>query len=257
MSDQKGNIVVISPNEGVIIKGIERKLQGSGYQTFFAGTDESKLSVYETSADLFVIYLNGDVGPLAKTLVRVNSFASEHKIDVLVIGEKSEQDDMKHMVNTQTVKGWFTRPLDAEKFVDYIDNLIEEAAAEKAAEKAKKKILIVDDDPMYGSVISDWLNVRYSAHTVTSGMEAVSYLATEQVDLILLDYEMPILSGPKVLEMLRADSHTSNIPVVFLTGIGDKESISKVLEFKPQGYFLKTTPKEDLLIWLAKFFSRQ
>ena len=254
MSERKGNIVVVSPSEGVIIKGIERQLQGSGYDTFFAGTDSDKLTVYATTVDIFVIYLNGEVAPIARTIAHVDSVATEKKIPILVIGEKGEQEELRKTIITQSVKAWFSRPLDMEAFVDYIDGIIEEVIEVKAVTASRKSILIVDDDPMYGSIIAEWLSVRYNVQNVTSGMEAVSFLATEHADLILLDYEMPVLSGPKVLEMLRADAHTMNIPVVFLTGIGDKESISKVLAFKPQGYFLKTTPKEELLVWLSNFF---
>lgn len=61
----------------------------------------------------------------------------------------------------------------------------------------------------------------------TSGVKAISWLAKHKVDLILLDHEMPITSGPKVLEMLRSDDETRNIPVMFLTGRGDKESVMR------------------------------
>ena len=74
------------------------------------------------------------------------------------------------------------------------------------------------------------------------------------MDLILLDHEMPVTSGPQVLEMLRSDPDTSRIPVIFLTGKGDKESVMQVVALKPEGYFLKTIEKEELLNNLRSFF---
>ena len=74
------------------------------------------------------------------------------------------------------------------------------------------------------------------------------------MDLILLDHEMPVTSGPQVLEMLRSDPETRSIPVIFLTGKSDRESVMAVVNLKPEGYFLKTIDKKELLSNLSKFF---
>ena len=74
----------------------------------------------------------------------------------------------------------------------------------------------------------------------------------KKVDLILLDYEMPVVDGPQVLQMLRQEPATEKIPVIFLTGIGTKEAVSRVMALKPDGYILKTTPRGDLLGFLQK-----
>ena len=76
----------------------------------------------------------------------------------------------------------------------------------------------------------------------------------EQVDLILLDYEMPVVDGPQVLQMLRQESATADIPVVFLTGNGTREAVSRVMALKPEGYILKSTSKADLMDFLEKKF---
>ena len=65
---------------------------------------------------------------------------------------------------------------------------------------------------------------------------------------------MPVTSGPQVLEMLRSDAETSSIPVMFLTGKGDKESVMAVVALKPEGYFLKGIQKDELLEKLQEFF---
>ena len=75
-----------------------------------------------------------------------------------------------------------------------------------------------------------------------------------KADLILLDYEMPVTSGPQVLEMLKSEKDTKDIPVMFLTGKSDKGSIVKVLELKPTGYLLKSIKREELIQKLGDFF---
>jgi len=68
---------------------------------------------------------------------------------------------------------------------------------------------------------------------------------------------MPVTSGPQVLEMLRSDEDTRNIPVIFLTGKGDKQSVMAVVALKPEGYLLKSIEKEELLDNLEKFFMKR
>ena len=115
-------------------------------------------------------------------------------------------------------------------------------------------ILVVDDDPSFLSLVREWLRSTYRVSMANSGLQAIKWLGSNKVDLILLDYEMPVTNGPQVLEMLRADDETKDIPVMFLTGKGDKESVMKVVSLKPEGYFLKTIQKNELLEKLDEFF---
>ena len=87
-----------------------------------------------------------------------------------------------------------------------------------------------------------------------SGLQAIKWLGRNKVDLILLDHEMPVTSGPQVLEMLRSDEETRDIPVMFLTGKGDKDSVMAVVALRPEGYFLKNIKKDELLEKLQEFF---
>ena len=126
--------------------------------------------------------------------------------------------------------------------------------AQYEAGEFKKNILIVDDDPNYMGLIREWLKGKYKVFMANSGMQAIKWLGKNKADLILLDHEMPVTSGPQVLEMLRSESETRTIPVMFLTGKGDKESVMQVLSLKPEGYFLKNISREELLEKLDEFF---
>ena len=118
----------------------------------------------------------------------------------------------------------------------------------------RKSILIVDDDPGYLGLVREWLRGTYKVYMANSGLQAIKWLGKNKVDLILLDHEMPITSGPQVLEMLRNDEETMSIPVMFLTGKGDKESVMKVVSLRPEGYFLKNIQKAELLEKLNEYF---
>jgi CheY-like chemotaxis protein len=118
----------------------------------------------------------------------------------------------------------------------------------------RKSILIVDDDLTFLQMIREWLKDTYRVGMANSGTQAVAWLATNKADLVLLDYDMPVLDGPKVLEMLKSESFSSSTPVMFLTGKNDKESVTNVIALKPADYLLKTISKDKLLSTLDAFF---
>ena len=103
--------------------------------------------------------------------------------------------------------------------------------------------------------IYEWLKGRYHVGMASSGLQAISYLTKNKADLVLLDYEMPIANGPQVLSMLKSDSQTDSIPVMFLTAHGDRESVLSVVGLCPVDYLLKTIKKEELLNKLDTFFA--
>ncbi|MBP3754916.1 MAG: hypothetical protein J6I66_08665 [Lachnospiraceae bacterium] len=57
--------------------------------------------------------------------------------------------------------------------------------------------------------------------------------------------------------MLRNDVESADIPVIFLTGRDDAESVKSVLALKPAGYILKSLPKEKIVGEVDAFFARK
>lgn len=124
-------------------------------------------------------------------------------------------------------------------------------------EEAKKKILVVDDSGLMRQAIKQLLEKDYEVGLAQSGMAAIRSITLNRPDLVLLDYEMPVCDGRQVLDMIRAEEETADIPVIFLTGRGDKESIQKIVPLKPAGYLLKTMKPEEIKKSVDKFFEKQ
>ena len=116
-----------------------------------------------------------------------------------------------------------------------------------AGEKnSKKKVLVVDDSDMMRHTMKRLLEKDYDVTLANSGLAAIRCITLDRPDLVLLDYEMPVCDGRQVLGMIRSEEDFADIPVVFLTGRGDKESIQKVLSLKPKGYLIKTLGAEEI-----------
>lgn len=97
----------------------------------------------------------------------------------------------------------------------------------------------MDDDSGVLKLVKSYLSNQYDVATAKSGKVAMKFLETKKTDLVLLDYEMPEENGPQVMAKIRANEKTKTSPIVFLTGVVDKEKIQEVLLMKPQGYLLK------------------
>ncbi len=125
---------------------------------------------------------------------------------------------------------------------------IEGEPAEQEPEPVRRRhILVIDDDPMMLKLLKEHLHGEYDIATAISGKIAMKFLERKRTDLILLDYEMPVENGPAVLEKLRANETTKDLPVIFLTGVSDREKIQEALVLKPQGYLLKPVERDKLL----------
>ncbi len=118
----------------------------------------------------------------------------------------------------------------------------------------KKKLLVVDDDPLMLRTIRGWLSGEYDVSVVTSGQTALSFLKKFIPDLILLDYEMPVMSGAQLFKILKSDDATSAIPIYFLTGKDDDNGVAEINALKPEGCIFKTRTPDEVREIIASFF---
>ncbi len=86
---------------------------------------------------------------------------------------------------------------------------------------ADKKILVVDDEVHIVQVVAIKLrNNGFEVITAENGAEGLDLAIQERPDLIVSDYQMPVMSGLEMIENLRAKPETRDIPVVMLTARG-------------------------------------
>ncbi len=94
----------------------------------------------------------------------------------------------------------------------------------------RSRILIVDDDIVLLEQLERVLQEDYIVSLSVSGKQALGYLRSHWVDLILLDVMMPELNGYEALDAIRTIPRHKKTPVIFLTSLNDPESEIKGLE---------------------------
>lgn len=112
----------------------------------------------------------------------------------------------------------------------------------------RSTILVVDDSPDNLSLISGLLKDLYKLKVANNGEKAIKIAQTDsKPDLILLDIMMPGLSGYDVCKMLKADTATRDIPIIFLTAMAGAEDEKKGLELGGADYITKPISPPILL----------
>ncbi len=90
--------------------------------------------------------------------------------------------------------------------------------------KNKKKILLVDDDPLLTKLYQSKLTQEgYEVFFAHNGLDGLALAKEKMPDLVLLDVMMPKMDGIDTLKELKKDPSTKKIPVVMLTNLGDNE----------------------------------
>lgn len=111
---------------------------------------------------------------------------------------------------------------------------------QKAFTYVKRRILIVDDMPSNLKIMNDILREDYAVSVATTGAEALEFVrGPARPDLILLDIMMPDMDGYEVCRRLKEDPETRDIPVLFVTAMGDVEDETRGLELGGVDYITK------------------
>jgi putative two-component system response regulator len=111
----------------------------------------------------------------------------------------------------------------------------------------KRAVLAIDDIIIHLRTIRNTLEKYYEVKVVKSGEQALLVLASTKIDLILLDIEMPGMSGFDILNMIKSMPSTREIPVIFVSSHVSVDLIAQALKHGAVDYIVKPFDPEVLL----------
>ena len=243
-------ILLVRNEQTFLVNAIKNALDAAKFIVDEAAYSLADLSAKARDANLILLYTDNELEEHRDAMVYFKDLCMEENMIMMVIGNKDAFDLVHQYIPKEDVAYEIERPLDMADLVQKAQIVTDD----EYEFQRRKSILIVDDDLTFLQMIREWLKDTYRVGMANSGTQAVAWLATNKADLVLLDYDMPVLDGPKVLEMLKSESFSSSTPVMFLTGKNDKESVTNVIALKPADYLLKTISKDKLLSTLDAFF---
>ena len=233
-----------------MVNAIKKSLVDNHFIVAETSYSISDISAKKADASLAILYTDGDYVEHQDAIIYFKELCLDENMIVIIIGDNETFKFIHRFIPKEDIACEMTRPLDMDELLSKIYIVTDE----EYIQMKRKCILVVDDDFTYLQMLREWLKEDFRVGVANSGAQAVAWLANNKADLILLDYDMPVIDGPKVMEMLKKESFSSGIPVMFLTGKNDKKSVTEVLALKPADYLLKSIDKEKLLDTLRNFF---
>jgi len=121
----------------------------------------------------------------------------------------------------------------------------------------KPSVMIIDDDVEFLSVMKTYLQDIADVELASSGRQAIQLAQEISIDVILLDFEMPIMDGIKTLTHLRNLKTCINVPVIMLTGRNDRYAVMNSLVMGIDGYLLKPVSKDTLIDTVMEAYQKK
>jgi CheY-like chemotaxis protein len=112
----------------------------------------------------------------------------------------------------------------------------------------ERSVLIVDDEADVSEVLAFTLRREgFRVQTASEAAEALALARSERPDIVLLDVMMPGISGWEMLERMKADDATRDIPIVMCTVLAEPRFIEKAAEQNAAGYIRKPFKPEAVV----------
>lgn len=117
----------------------------------------------------------------------------------------------------------------------------------------KHKVLLVEDDSfLIDILIQKFESDKYNVLHADNGKDAIKIAHEEEPEVILLDIILPGMNGFEIIEKLKSDQMTADIPVVFLSNLGQKEDIEKGKELGAVDFIVKANHSLDEIVQRAE-----
>jgi len=123
---------------------------------------------------------------------------------------------------------------------------------------SKESIVLAEDDQILAKVIEEeLLEIGFDVYCAKDGEEAVKMINSKKPDLVLLDLLMPKKDGFTVLEEIKGEAITKDIPVVILTMLGSDDDIKKGLRLGASDYIVKSQHAISEIVEKVKDFFKE
>ena len=215
--------------------------------------------------DAFLCFVDSAYDGTAEQILRLRTCEEYNSAPVVIVSKEETIEELEDEGFENFADLTLVRPISSDNIVLSILRFIEEEKVKAAYVKPeeelpaepqpepnkKKHILVVDDDRNVLKLLKNALEEKYEVTATLNGLLVEKILATKPIDLIILDYEMPIMTGADVYRKLKESADYAKIPVCFLTGVSERSKVEEIMSLKPNGYLLKPIDMEMLMAAIA------
>ncbi|BBO89371.1 response regulator [Desulfosarcina ovata] len=227
MSDEYRKTILVIEDNPLNLKLARDLIRIQGYDVFEAQNAETGIelaTLHDPDLILMDIELPGISGLEATQRIRNDPELCE--IPVIALSANAMEED-KAKALAAGCDDYITKPIDIRSFPETIHRYLPKPEDRENPPETSRghRILVVDDDHLNIKLLAAQLVSKgYLVSTANDGEAALTIVATDRPDLILLDIMMPGIDGYEVTERLKADAETRDIPIILVTALtGDDE----------------------------------
>lgn len=241
IKNKKDMRVLIVEDSSIFNNALSKGIKSLGYSSNSAfSLNEALLFLEQTSYDLIILDLHLPDGEGEDLLSELNS---KEKQKIIVYTSDHDLERRNEWFSYGVLE--YLSKTDPLAFVlNEIDKTLK-----AISENTDYNILVVDDSLVVRRKISSLLQPRnYKITTAIDGKTALQALDEIEFDLIILDLELPDMSGEDILKLLKKNSDTSQIPVFILTGTYNSSTTARLIKHGAYEFFTKPFISEELLL---------
>ncbi|MBE5944515.1 MAG: response regulator [Lachnospiraceae bacterium] len=245
------NIAIVDDDEDLRLILEQYLISESGYNTVLYGSGSELFEGLKTkSIDLILldIEMPGITG--IQVFDRLKSSAYNNIPVIFLTGNEDKNTVLKCI--GKGADGYMVKPV----IRDALISQIKEVFAKYDEFRSNSTILIVDDDVEFMRIAKIKLSKYHRVLTVNSGKTALDYLSNHHVDLIILDYFMPLYDGNNILNILKYREGTRKIPVVMVSALKEDEVMQACAKNPPDAVVSKPVDTDELLYTIQKMLDR-
>ncbi|NWF66392.1 MAG: response regulator [Campylobacterales bacterium] len=247
--DTKKSILIVEDSE-FINKTIAKLLKashGDKFNVFQAlSLDEARVVLSNENIDFLLLDLFLPDGDGDELLVEIN----HKKTKVIVL--TSDKDFMRREeLFNKNILDYFSKENPIEFIISQIVKLIE-----KFENNHKFSILIGDDSLFIQKKLANiFKNRDYVVHIAGNGKAVLDTLESQKIDLLILDLEMPIISGQKIIYKIKQNKALENLPIIVISGTADKDLVANLLKNGADEFISKPFSTEEIIIKCELFLN--
>lgn len=243
--------ILIVEDDQMIREIYQRKFTDVGFEVFVAETGDQGLTIAGKEkidvvlCDLIMPKMDG-FGVIAA----LRNGKYDPNIKIIISSNINEKEDRDRALSSGAdgfiVKSEFT-PSELVAEINRFLKKMNYSAEELEKANRPKKILLIEDEEVFVEIFSRQLSYAgYEVEAALNGAWGIKTAMEKEFDLIILDMVMPAMSGLEVVEKLKAEESTKNIPIVVFSASVDNTVQKQVEDMGITAFFLKTqlTPRE-------------
>lgn len=251
-SNQKSKLTIVSSMVTFLTRSFTEKVEESG---FLCELINPKPGMFEGRSDgvsVIVVFIDNKFLEDTSAIVYIKDYSIENDVPIFLLGVPNELAIVEDILPKEQIKGSFMRPVDINEVIGSIFKFM--AFHKKGI---KRTLLVVDDNGAFLRNVKAMFDEKYQVMLASSAAMAIKSITLHKPDLILLDFEMPIVDGKQVFEMIKSESDFSNIPVMFLTAANDAQTVTSIMQLKPAAYLLKDMMPGEIVATVDGYFTKQ